>query len=349
MIVLLVACGAKDEPVACPPADGALLWLSTSDFFSEVGALAAIDPADGTLYDSLASTWPDSLVRVRDGVPFVLGRGLADAVRVYDDRCFAAPTLEIPLPPGTNAHDLEVVGDAWFVSAYDAATLLVLDPSGDLRGEVDLAPWADADGLPDPDQLLVVGDELAVALQNLEGGRNDAGAGRIAVVDTASLAVDRVYDVGPNPKLYGHPAAPGSAIVLTGLFFDATDGAISVVDLASGAIEVVLAETVFGLDFYDYAEADGYGAIVGVDEEYGSLSEVFCIDWSTGAWTPGPVTPSFLADLTPGDDGTVWIVARSGRVEGADDGVFQLDPKTCSEISGWTAPSLEPYSIAVLE
>lgn len=351
LIAALLGCAPTGAPPApCAPAAGVL--CVTSDL--EVGAIAVAD--DAGWRDRLSSAWPDAIPRWVGSEAVVIGRGQADALRRYTDGCFAAPVAEIPLPPGTNAHDLVAAGDRWFVSAYELEGLLVLDPvSGREVGRVDLTAWADADGRPEADQLVVDGDWLYVGVQALN---RDAGwqaeAGAVVAVDPhAAVAVDG-WTVGPNPKIYAHPAEAGALVVLTGTYELASDGApvdpdgaLVVLQPETGDHRTVATEAALGFDLSDYAEVDGIGVVVGVDFALGSASRIGCVDWATETWTDGPAIASWVSDVVPADGG-VWLAARSGLVPDAPSGLVWLDPVTCAlDDDTWTRLALEPYALAV--
>lgn len=362
-LLALAACDAGDPPAppGCVPGDH--LWVGTSD--GSVSALAAV--ADGELSDRIASAYADLVLDVVDGTPVALGRTQADALRTYDPGCYGAPIAEIPLPEGSNPHDVASAAGRWFVSAWGGDGLLVLDPgSGALTGAVDLTPWADPEsGTPDADAIVVGEGALWVGLQALhfEGSTAVGDDGSVAVVDPVTLGVVADWPTGPNPRLFAHPYEPARPVVLTGLYTfgrdPVTDGVVELLDPSTGALEVVAREVPaseedvpagrFAFDLSDYAEADGHGVVVGVDFAENSASRVMCVDWATGRWTVGPALDSFLIDLVAGG-GVVWVAANSGRVEGAASGVFAIDPASCAATADpWIHPALGPVSLAWVE
>src|SRR5947207_1556622 len=104
----------------------------------------------------------------------------------------AAPARAPPRPAPCKA----------YLTRYDAKELWLGDPSAAscasfLRATVDLSPWGDADGLPEMDQMALVGDRLFVSLERLDRTRRFAPAGRsrLVVLDTASDAVVGVVEL----------------------------------------------------------------------------------------------------------------------------------------------------------
>jgi hypothetical protein len=349
-LTALLACTGRGpaNQDSCELTSPPLLLAATSDF--EVGALSAVDEDSACVADQLSSTWPDSLVRVREGSVFVLGRGTADAIRTYSDCCFSAPDREIPLPVGTNAHDLASVGDRWLVTAYTTNELLVLDTLGNQVGAIDVSAQADGDGRAEPDQIVVDGSIAYVALQALDEASGSPWAakdGKVVAVDPATAAVGDVWSVGPDPKLYEHPIDSPRMVILTGIF-GTPDGALELLDPDTGALTTEKTEAELGFDLYDYAETDGRGLVLGVDFASGSSSHLACIDWDTGTWKDGPTSVSWFDDVAAGPDGVFWVAARQGTL-GTDSGLFRVDPVYCTILDEpWLEPSLEPYSIGAL-
>ncbi len=358
-LLLLFGCDAEDR-ASVPCVDGPHLWVGTAD--GEASAFATVTLPDGTLDDEVATASPDHVVQVRGDHAFALLRGTADALRVYEPGCYGEPVREIPLPERTNAHDVAAAADRWFVSAWGLDRLLVLDPeTGEDVGSVDLSAFDG--GFPEPDQIVVGDGALYVALQALDLTVSPpaAGEGQIVTVDPDALTVTGATPVGPNPKLFAHPADPTRLVVLTGRYSlgqIAPDGALVLLDPATGAVDVVatevpsgqedLAAGAFALDLSDYAEVDGIGVVVGVGYADGSATQILCHDWVTGAWTAGPALESFVIDAVAAD-GVVWLAAQEGEVAKAPAGLFALDPRTCAEAGGpWLDTSLEPYSLAVV-
>jgi len=350
LIAGLLACAPTGAPpAACAPAAGVL--CVTSDL--EVGALAVAEETGWR--DRLSSAWPDAIPRWVGDEAVVIGRGQADALRRYTDGCFAAPVAEIPLPAGTNGHDLVAAAGRWFVSAYELDGLLVLDPtSGREVGRVDLTDWADADGRPEADQLVVDGDWVYVGVQalNRDDGWRAAGGAVVAVDAHAAAPID-AWSIGPNPKVFDHPWETGALVVLTGTYELVRDGegvdpdgALVVLQPETGVLRTAFTEAALGFDLSDYAEVDGVGVVVGVDFALGSASRIGCIDWATETWVEGPAIASWVSDVVPAEGG-VWLAARSGLVPDAPRGLVWLDPSTCAvDEDTWTDLALEPYALA---
>lgn len=363
-LLLLAACGPRDpgtDPAAC--VDGPHLWVVTAD--PTAGRFAAVTLPDGELTDAIAKADTDVVVRVRDEQAFALERTTGDALRVYEPGCYAAPSREIPLPERTNAHDVALAEDLWFVAGQGLDHLLVLDPeTGADAGTVDLSMYAEEDGKPDPDQIVVGDGALYVALQQLDLTTSPVGAGEglVVTVDPVALAAVASAPVGPNPKLFDHPADPARLVVLTGRYSLGEvppDGALALLDPATGALDVVatevaadaedLAAGALGLDLSDYAEADGIGVIVGVDYAAGAATRILCRDWAAGTWRAGPELGSFVIDAAAAD-GIVWLAAREVVADagqaGGPGGLLALDPHACALVGEPLEPALDPYSLA---
>ena len=128
--------------------------VATSDFL--VGALAAVT-SSGCVADRLSTTSGDAVVRATEERLWVVNRTGGEALLGYPHGDYTAPELEIGTYRFDNPHDMARVGDELFVSLYDQAQLRVLDAKdGSEIGQIDLSPWADSDGRPEADVLMVV-------------------------------------------------------------------------------------------------------------------------------------------------------------------------------------------------
>ena len=120
----------------------------------------------------------DAVVRVAGGLTVVLNRFLADNVQVLDAEASRRGSSARP-GAGSNPHDIVVERRAAtkaYVTRYGATRALDRRSGGARlrarfrRGTIDLSPWADADGLPEMDQMALVGARLFVTVQRLDRG-----------------------------------------------------------------------------------------------------------------------------------------------------------------------------------
>lgn len=337
-----LGCAGPVEP-ACVP-DGPHLVLVTTDF--EVGALAAVSPDGACIGDALATVGADSVTRWTGDRVAVVQRTGGDALRLYDPGHYDAPALEVALEQGSNTHDLVQVGDELWSTPWERAELVVTGLDGARLGSVDLAGEADADGLPEPDHLVVRGDRLYVALQRLdrEQGFGPGDGGRVLEIDPAGRSVSRSWDTGPNPKLYPHPDDPDALVVLTGVFF-ALDGALSVLRPDDGGLlPPLLTEADVGVDLTVLAGTADGAVWIGVDPEVGGPSRLECLSLADGASRGRVDTDAWPVAAVAGDDGGVWVAVRENLGAG-EGGLWRVDPTTCEREVVADGFRLDPFDL----
>lgn len=176
-------------------------WVLTGDY-SQFGRLRSFDQASPwTASGDLAVTPGDAVGREHDGRLYVVGRGGASVLQVYDPTGGLTLVREFSLGVGRNPQDIafDAQGRA-FVSCYDQAVLLRVDVEAGLVAQViSTAAFADADGLPETAWLQAHGDRLFIGCQKLD--RSDWGpSGPGAVL---------VYDMAANAWVDADPALPG--------------------------------------------------------------------------------------------------------------------------------------------
>ncbi|MEQ1570960.1 MAG: hypothetical protein ABMA64_35350 [Myxococcota bacterium] len=329
--------GCGPDPAGCA-LDAPQLVVASTNF--ESGALAVIDPASGRRCDPAASAGPDPAVRAFPGRVVVFDRTGGTSIRDYAPGVYEAPRIELAAEPGANVHDVLPVGDELWVAAYERDGIARYGWDGERRGEISLAPWADADGLPEADRLVATPSGAYVGLQRLTrpAWTSDGGA-------VASLSADgvlEVWDVGPNPKLYADPSDPERLVALTGVF-GALDGALERLDPRTGALEVALTEAELGVDFDGFAGVGARWVVLGVDAE--GVSTHVCLDVERGEWVRGEADPGWFVEATAGG-GEVFVAVRTGWAEGAADAVLAIDPVSCERRIVADDLWLDPFGLA---
>lgn len=237
--------------LVAPPAFGqsfdAHLFVVTTDYSVSGNTVAMALEAPFSAVTNLEPVGADPVVRYANGRHYVVNRFLADNIQVIDANDFRT-RAEFSVGPTTNPHDILVLDDTRaYVSRYERTQLLLVNPAtGALLDSLDLAPFADADGLPEMSMMARAGDRLFVQLARLDrpGGWGPAGAGALAVVDVtsntlvdadpATAGVQPIALAGANPQGKMHvDESTGTLFVACAGVLGAWDGGVERVDLLS--------------------------------------------------------------------------------------------------------------------
>src|SRR5262249_60712179 len=123
----------------------------TTDF--ETGLLATVGVnAPHAVGHPATPIHSDAVVRVTGDRVYVVNRFLGDNLQVLDPARGLATSLQCSTGPGSNPHDVAVVGPRKaYVTRYDEKELWIVDPgaascAGFFDGAIDLSAQADADG-----------------------------------------------------------------------------------------------------------------------------------------------------------------------------------------------------------
>lgn len=305
-------------------------FVVVSDFETGGFATVALDePRTVVPVDEDRLLHSDAVARVAGGRVYVLNRLFADTVQVLDPAGGFTTELLCSTGRQSNPHDI-VVRDATraYVSRFGEKELLVINPSArrdcsDFAiSTIDLSAYADADGIPEMDQMALVGDRLYVALQRLDR-RNlllPAQPGMIAVIDTRN---DRVVDTielsGENPfaATKGLTVYGGKLLVsLTGRLRE-HDGGIERIDIASHRGEgFVVSEADLGGDIIDFVFASDERAFAVVNHHDFSTS-LLAFNPSRGAIESTLIArANYVADIELNDRGELYVADRTFRRPG---------------------------------
>jgi len=341
MLLALAMWGCAPVPAdhACD-LSGPHVVVATTDFVG--GALAAVtvdDSGDACVADRLVSIGGDAVVRSTDRRVWVLERTGGSTLTAYDPGAYQQPVVEVVVAPGGNAHDLVRYDDQLFVSLYDEARIAVLDGDGDPVGEVDLSPYADADGLPEVDRLVVTDVGLFAALQRLDRDSGWVGTeGYVVRIDPADLSVETLWSTGPNPRLAAHPDGE-RLVALTGHYF-APDGALEVVDPVDDAVDPLLVEEELGFDLGSSAGS----VVVGTAFEEGGDSVL--AGWDADGVRVLQEGAAWYVDAVSTPLGVVVATRRGWGGQGAGE-LLLVDDEGVSWLADGFA--LDPFAVAFVE
>lgn len=330
----------------------------TTDF--ETGLLATVATQAPRRPHTLGTRiFSDAVVRVTGGWPVVLNRFLADNVQVLSRRL--RTRLQCTTGAGSNPHDiLAVARDKAYLTRYGARELWIVDPSVRRcrrfrRGTIDLRTFADDDGLPEMDQMALVGTRLFVSVQRLDRDRGflPSGQSRLVVIDTTTDAVaGEIVLSGKNAfgdasGLVRDPASGRLAVSTPGDLFTIGDGGIEWVDpetLAPAGSFFVTEEDLGGnvTDFVLLSATRGYAIVQGP-----SLRNHLVRFDPTDPRTATSLfsRDAYLPDVALAPDGLVWLADQSRP----SPGIRVLDPASDAFVTaGPIDVGLPPFSMGFL-
>jgi DNA-binding beta-propeller fold protein YncE len=277
---------------------------------------------------NVATPSSDAALRWFGGLLYVVNRFNFDNIQVLDPAAGFATTQQFSVGNGSNPHDIALVSATKaYVTRYGSPDLWIVNPqTGAHTGTVSMAPFIDADGIPEMDRLAIRGRRLFVTVQRLDRDNFfvPTDSSQVAVID---LDTDTLVDVDPvaagiqgillpyqNPgtELVVDPA--GWLLVGCAGDFGVLDG--GVVRINPGTLAVAgteITEAALGGDLGDVAVSSAQrGFAVVSDASFATLLKAY--NRSTGAVTGPPIysTPDFsIADIEVNDRGELWVCDRS--------------------------------------
>lgn len=171
-------------------------FVACTDFSS--GELSAVTLSNRAVAPGVSPIHTDAVVRWYDGKVYVVNRAGMDNIQVLDPALNYAVVGNHSTGNGSNPYDIVFVSPTRaYVPRYNETRLLIMNPaSGAHLGTIDLAGFADADGIPEMARAIRVQRYLFVAVQRLD--RNNfyapTDSSQVVVIDTQT---DLVVDVDP--------------------------------------------------------------------------------------------------------------------------------------------------------
>lgn len=352
MVPLLLA-------LALPHAAGAAqtrAFVTTTDFAT--GALSVVHLDTRAVTPNVASVHSDTRVRWNDGRVYVINRLGQDNIQVIDPAQGYATVQQFSTGAGSNPADIAFLSPARaYVTRYELADLLIVNPqTGATLGSVPLGAFADADGIPEMDQMIRVGPYVFVSLQRLDraNGFIPTDSSLVAVIDSRT---DTVVDADPV-------AAGTQAILLTGKqpftawafekstsrlligcvgFFGAQDGGVEWIDPVNFAsLGYAITESALGGDLVDLVwNSPAHSYAIVADASFNTR----LVSWSaaTGLETGTVFAPPgfVLADAALNDRGELYVAMNDFLSPGLR--IFDAGPDTL--LAGPLSTGLPPFQI----
>ncbi len=298
---------------------------------------------------NVAGVHSDAVSRYFSGLIYVVNRFGGDNIQILDPEDNFSTVLQFTVGTFSDPHDIFVVDNTKaYVTRYNTTDLWIVDPSnGSNTGSIDLSGFSDADGTPEMDQMVRVGNHLFVTVQRLDRATTwgPVGTSYVAVVDMEAdtlVDTDSVTPGGQSIALVGsNPASDirlhpwtGKLYVSCVGFWGISDGGIEVIDPVSFETEgFVITETAAGGDINDFvivSENKGYAIVTDGD----FYTVLISFDPSTGTKTGTLYAPGdyVLNDVELSPDGELFVADRTPTLPGirifdiGDDTQITTDP-----------------------
>lgn len=361
LLTLLLAACEEDPKSPLPPTTGTkgeFAFVTTTDFETGSASVIWLDGAYTTKKDVVA-IHSDAVARYFDGFIYVVNRSGSDNIQILNPADGFATVQQFTVDNGADPHDIALVSETKaYVTRYNRTDLWIVDPStGKQTGSISLSAFADGDGIPEMDHLLLIGDRLFVSVQRID--RNtDWGPVGLSYLIVVDISADTLVDVDPVTAgtqaialAATNPFSDVKVDAITGKLYVACAGdwgtadsgveAVNPVTLSSEGI--VLAGTTVGGDITDveFVSAEtGYAIIT--DASFHSVLMRF--NPSTGAVTDTVYAPGnfVLQDIERAPTGELFLADRSVT----SPGIRLYDIMTAIEIT--SAPidvGLPPFDI----
>jgi len=331
-------------------------FVFATDFGSGTIANVAFGPPR-PVTPNVAAVCADAVLRHHQGLLYVIERFGCDNVRVLDPANGFALVRQFSVGNGSNPNDIVVVSPTKaYVARYDSADLWIVNPStGAFIGAISLAPFADADGIPEMNRMAMVGGRVFITVQRIDRDAffTPTDSSAVVVIDAATDALVDCDPAAPglqgillpfqNPTTELIVEASGRLIVGCTGFYGANDGGVVRIDpLALTVDGIETTEAALGGDIADVVPATATrGFVVLSDASYNTVCKPY--DRATGAaGTAVYATSGFnLADAEANDRGELWLCDRTP----ANPGVRVFDVATLAPLAGPLSTGLPPLDI----
>ncbi len=307
----------------------------------------------------------DSVMTSFGGLVYIIQRLGANSIVVIDPNnpsvVLANYTTNDPgSTTQSNPHDMAFVSSSKaYITRYGLSTLLIVNPeTGQQLGTIDLLAFADSDGIPEMDQMVLVDGLLYVTLQRLNrdnffSAENDSF---VVVIDTAT---DQIIDpntsdtkivlAGRNPFDISYlPSSDRIYVSNVGTFSTADDfGGIEVIDPATGLSEgILMTDNDFGGPLGTIAILDETRAYITVfDASFNNFVVPFNLSTQQISTALTDIGTGFIPSLAFDNASFLYIADR----DTTNPGVQVFDTDTNLKVEGPIDTGLPPNAILFVD
>jgi hypothetical protein len=374
LTAIFSGCGRAADSTPPPPPSTAApsAFIITGDF--ETGSYAVMETRDpAAVAADLGPVHGDAVARTYGGEVFVINRFGADSIQKIAPAAGWTTRYQCSVGNGSNPHDIVFVSPTKaYVTRYEETSIAIVNPSvnancdGFLVGEIDLGSFADADGIPEMDQMILVEDRLFVSLQRLDRNQffEPTAESFLVVIDTKT---DQLIDTRPETPLtdpiqltWTNPLADSRGLALdpatgdiivsqVGSFGNIGDGGVETINpYTFQRSRILIEESDIGRNITDFVMIDGRRAWALVtDESFRNF--VIQIDTSLREETLSIFeSDAYLTNIEfDAPNNSIWLSDRSFqnagiRIFSADDGRGIEDPPIATGLAPIDILFLDP-------
>jgi hypothetical protein len=335
----LLRAAVEDRVPECAGAGATRAVVTTAaEDFSSAG-IAVVDVATREVRRRAGAISGDSVIRTPAGQAVVINRNLFNTLQAIDIDAPGLPTTkECSVSDGFNSNPQDVVfasTSTGYVTPYAGGRLLVIDPevllqpsvdpacTGLIRKRLDLRGF-DEDGIPEMDQMAIVGDDLFVSLQLLDQSFQPRDSSAVVVIDTLTDTVKGSIPLSftnPFAATKGLPWDPFQQRIFVGgpgaIGTDLTDGGIEAIDpVAMASTGLLVSGADLGADIFDFV-------VVGTARAYAIVADrhsnsVIDIDLRTRTVRNVLLSSTdLISDIEMTERGELWVAFRGDPLEQA--------------------------------
>jgi len=264
-------------------------FVTTTDW--QTGHFATINLEDQSVKKYEVQLHSDAVAKTIDGKIYVINRLGQDNITIYSPPNFSSPIIQFSTGNGSNPHDIVLANsDKAYITLYEENYILVVNPNtGQELKRIGISSFADGDGIPEADQMVIVNGTLYVTLQKLDRSNyyQPVANGEILIIDTASDTIrGSIMLTGQNPYDINYQSSVNKLIISeVGSFYDLTDGGIETVDVKGCFFwQDVLDKYIFYLDgnsiwsdviscYAEYTQQSVSGFILSEEDLGGNISD----------------------------------------------------------------------------
>ena len=234
-------------------ADTNKVFVVTTDY--ESGGHAVCSSSSLSAISYTGTVFQDAVARSFGDHVYVIERWHGDNILVFHKNNLHDPVRQFSVGNGTNPHDfLLLSSDKAYVTLYEESELIIVNPgTGQITGKIDLSAFADADGIPEMDLMVLHNNKVFVSLQRLDRTNmfQPSGLSKIAVIDPLTdtiidtdlqLAGIQAIDLTmSNPVDMQYVPGTGKILIAeAGSFYTATDGGLEYINPATYIAEGII-------------------------------------------------------------------------------------------------------------